>query len=294
MNSSFIFLPKMRAVFGEAGKRACRFEAKQIVWVLLLVFPTLEVLFLLMVYEPFVKEVPLDSEGIEEEGTLVTAIDPVGFNTVVWTGSLISAMMCSWTSHNFGKRVPPCNNIVLLSSIAGIGTVMYFTMHSITTELGFKVPFLFLDILCSVFLYFLWLGVKHKVAGNLELKHPRKSNLITATHKKKAAKESHDNLLVSTLLPISLITVYMLVLIPTFASASPPVQFLLRCVGHTWIKGQQDMRQRDAFANGNFSQTVKVRLYDNVRDGSGLLAAWKVPRLFFGEQLDGARTLRPS
>ena len=47
------------------------------------------------------------------------------------------------------------------------------------------------------------------------------------------------------------------------------------------------MRQRDAFANGNFSQTVKVRLYDNVRDGSGLLAAWKVPRLFFGEQLDG-------
>ena len=48
MNSNFVFRPKLRAVFGEAGRRACKFEAKQFVWVLIMIVPALAVLYGLM------------------------------------------------------------------------------------------------------------------------------------------------------------------------------------------------------------------------------------------------------
>jgi len=199
---------------------------------------------------------------------LAPAIDPVGFNTVVFTGVVVGPMLCSWTATNFAQHIPPCHNMFLLSSLSslgGIGAAVCFVLHFITTELGLKVPFYFLDLLCVIFFYFLWQRVKYKVAGTFAHNYPRKSNLINGQtsaselDKKKADKESYVHTVVfNTLMPISLLVVYMLILIPSFASASPPVQFLLRCVGHTWIKGQQDMRQRDAIANGKFQSTVKA------------------------------------
>ena len=265
MNSSFVFRPKMRAVLGQAGKRACRFEAKQIMWVLVMIIPTLAGLLLMMVYEPFVKEVPLDT-NVETEGLLVTAIDPVGFNTVVWTGALVGAMLCSWTSNNNSYEIPFFQNMVLLSALGGIGTAMYFAMHFITTKMGFKVNFYLIDILCTVFFYFLWQMIAHMSKAGKLLKYPLKSNLITGQastlDKNKTKNLALYDFIFCVLLPLSLLGVYMLVLIPSFASASPPVQFFLRCVGHTFIKGQQDMRQRDSFANGEFPYTVKCASLD--------------------------------
>ena len=50
---------------------------------------------------------------------------------------------------------------------------------------------------------------------------------------------------------------YMFVFLPGFASCSPPFQFVLRVVGHTFIKHRSDMKQQTAFATKKFDRSVK-------------------------------------
>jgi len=52
---------------------------------------------------------------------------------------------------------------------------------------------------------------------------------------------------------------YMFVLIPSFQSCSPAAQTMIRIFGHSFIKSQSDVRQRDNFATGKFESTVKVK-----------------------------------
>ena len=61
------------------------------------------------------------------------------------------------------------------------------------------------------------------------------------------------------LLPV---LVYMFILLPAFASSPPPVQFVLRVFGHSFMKSQSDIRQRDAFALKKFDETVKRKCVD--------------------------------
>jgi hypothetical protein len=50
----------------------------------------------------------------------------------------------------------------------------------------------------------------------------------------------------------------MFVLIASFQSCSAPIKSLIRVFGHTFIKGQSDIRQRDGFASDGFVSTVKA------------------------------------
>ena len=52
--------------------------------------------------------------------------------------------------------------------------------------------------------------------------------------------------------------VYLFVIIPSFQSSSSLVQCIIRVFGHTFIKGQSDVRQRDGFARNKQSKTAKA------------------------------------
>ena len=95
-------------------------------------------------------------------------------------------------------------------------------------------------------------------------KYPRKTQVFTDSVDETSIKSESDKngLIVTTLIPMILVISYIFAMIPTFASGSPPVKFLVRIFGHSFIKAQSDMRQRDAFATRTFSQTVKSMSYD--------------------------------
>ena len=47
-----------------------------------------------------------------------------------------------------------------------------------------------------------------------------------------------------------------------FASSTPFAKFLIRVFGHTFIKAQSDIRQRDGFATKEFGSSVKCVCQD--------------------------------
>jgi len=68
-----------------------------------------------------------------------------------------------------------------------------------------------------------------------------------------------NSFLANVLLPMVLALTYMFLLIPSFNAAANPARFFIRVVCHPLIKGQSDVRQRDAFATGSFDSTVKAQ-----------------------------------
>ena len=217
-----------------------------------LILPCLILAFLYK-YEPLIShstltELPLTLDGL----------DPKGYSTLIIPGFLFSAIGCSSTG-TFATNIMPFKMKCSLIAIhIAIVAVSYLSVKSITDSVGSIISYHCLDVIILIIGYLGWQISKHFVRYSFDpkVRYPRAHQV---TEREDGESKSKMNTFVtSTLLPIALTLSYLFVLIPNFASAPAWGQCLLRTFAHPFVKGQSDMRQRDAYATKDFDLTVKA------------------------------------
>jgi hypothetical protein len=268
MRSKFKFVPSPSPLFGASGRKALWFEAYQFPLVLVQSLPCFAILALIYFVEPFVKlddhfvTLPSSPDG----STPPTAVlDPVGYSSLVMTGTLAAMMGCSFAV-TVGLHPTTCRMNVLMSLLYFALLATYFlAIHALAKSMAYKLSFYAIDVLLMVLLYLIWIIVKaKKIQLGVGARYPRTNQVESvsgggAVDKTRVESQTrHNGILLATLLPVALLGIYMFILIPAFATSPPPVQFVLRVFGHTFIKSQSDVRQRDGFATNTFHSTCKA------------------------------------
>ena len=286
------YVPNFKPLFTGSGKKALSFEVFQFFVVSMEVLPAVFALFWVYVFEPLTHLVEVGSipnssnttlhnstDGLAltgEEGmggnstglgtdisdtSMVKTLDPVGYSSVVFTGLLAWAMACSFSSTYANSIISPK---VLCMLIAIYVSIVAACFLSVTFFAGFMeedISFYVVDIPHVAVGYILWQvfhGKVNKIKG-VKVRYERVRQVgggASLLQSKEAAKIYQ--VVFTVILPMVLGFVYLFVIIPSFQSSSSLVQCIIRVFGHTFIKGQSDVRQRDGFARNKQSKTVKA------------------------------------
>ena len=292
----FRFCISLRPLFSESGKLALEFELKQFFIVLAEVIPCLLYLQALNRWEPLTMLFAISSTfGLAgsgnatavgnttnvtsmfdddvntypnitllyaEESELISRMDPVGYTSVIIPSMVAWAMACSFTGRLSSRFYSRRAILELLAVYIVILSVCYFSIRFFSELMGSNTSFFVVDIPHIALFYVLWQTFCFRTNKTYQPKvryeriNQVGGNDLGGESLDDAARKA--NFILAILLPMVLTIFYMFVLIPSFQSCPPHVQTMLRIFGHTFIKSQSDVRQRDAIATGTFLLTVKL------------------------------------
>ena len=193
---------------------------------------------------------------------LISVMDPVGYTSIIVPSTLAWAMSCSFAAQHDSYFVPHRMNFELIAGFVAILSVCSGSVWFFSELMGSSVSFFVVDIPHIAVGYVLWQLYIFRTSKKYKpkLRHPRVNQAFGSDPDAESLNNSakRNTLITSTLIPMVLTTMYMFVLIPSFQSFSPLFQTMIRIFGHSTIKSQSDVRQRDGFATGIFKSTVKL------------------------------------